>query len=86
MRTVTAAVHGAGRIGPAERPDAAEAAAGASGGGDAGDAADIDAERLLRVLRKNKWSVTASAHELQICRATVYRQMKRYRITPPNHL
>jgi len=43
------------------------------------------AERLMQVLRKHKWSVTASAQELQVCRATVYRQMKRYGITPPNH-
>ena len=47
---------------------------------------DVDADRLLRVLRKHKWSITATANELNICRATVYRQMKRYRITPPNQL
>jgi len=86
VRTGTATAHGAGRTGAAERPDAAGPGAGASVAGDTGDAGDLDAERLLRVLRKNKWSVTASAHELQICRATVYRQMKRFRITPPNHL
>ncbi|HKX93660.1 MAG TPA: helix-turn-helix domain-containing protein [Methylibium sp.] len=40
----------------------------------------------MRVLRKHKWSITATANELNICRATVYRQMKRYRITPPNQL
>ncbi|HWH72687.1 MAG TPA: sigma 54-interacting transcriptional regulator, partial [Methylibium sp.] len=47
---------------------------------------DVDADRLLRVLRKHKWSITATAQELDVCRATVYRQMKRYRITPPNQL
>jgi sigma-54 dependent transcriptional regulator, acetoin dehydrogenase operon transcriptional activator AcoR len=47
---------------------------------------DVDADRLLQVLRKCKWSITSTAQELDVCRATVYRQMKRYRITPPNQL
>jgi transcriptional regulator of acetoin/glycerol metabolism len=47
-------------------------------------ALDEEAQRLLQVLRRHKWSITASAEELQVCRATIYRQMKRYRITPPN--
>jgi transcriptional regulator of acetoin/glycerol metabolism len=46
----------------------------------------LDADRLLRALRRHKWNVTATAQELHICRATVYRQMKRYRITAPNQL
>jgi transcriptional regulator of acetoin/glycerol metabolism len=45
-----------------------------------------DGERLLRALRRHKWSVTSAARELNICRATIYRQMKRYGITAPNQL
>jgi transcriptional regulator of acetoin/glycerol metabolism len=52
----------------------------------AADASDHEAERLLRVLRRHKWSVTASARELQVCRATIYRQMQRHRITPPHRV
>lgn len=44
----------------------------------------MGAARLLFALKKNKWSITAAAHELTVCRATVYRQMKRYHIMPPN--
>jgi transcriptional regulator of acetoin/glycerol metabolism len=46
----------------------------------------LDAERLLHALQRHKWNVTAAAQELAICRATVYRQMKRYGITAPNRL
>ncbi|WP_211234953.1 helix-turn-helix domain-containing protein [Azohydromonas australica] len=46
----------------------------------------LDAGRLLHALRRHKWNVTATAQELEICRATVYRQMKRYGITAPNRL
>ncbi|HEX7650320.1 MAG TPA: sigma 54-interacting transcriptional regulator, partial [Noviherbaspirillum sp.] len=41
-------------------------------------------ERLLTSLRRNKWNVTAVSAELDICRATVYRQMKKFGIVPPN--
>ena len=41
---------------------------------------------LLQALRRHKWCVTSAAQELGICRATVYRQMKRHGITPPNLL
>jgi transcriptional regulator of acetoin/glycerol metabolism len=41
-------------------------------------------ERLLMSLRRNKWNVTAVSTELDICRATVYRQMKKFGIVPPN--
>lgn len=41
-------------------------------------------ERLLMSLRRNKWNVTAVSAELDICRATVYRQMKKFGIIPPN--
>jgi len=67
----------------------APARAAVPGGGaaePATDASDPEAGRLLRVLRKHKWSVTASARELQVCRATVYRQMQRHGITPPNRV
>ena len=47
---------------------------------------DDPARELLRVLRRHKWSITASAQALNVCRATIYRQMKRYGITPPNQL
>jgi transcriptional regulator of acetoin/glycerol metabolism len=41
------------------------------------------AQSLLQALRKHRWNVTAAATELGICRATVYRQMKRYQIVSP---
>ena len=44
------------------------------------------AGRLVRILRQHKWCVTSTAQSLNICRATVYRQMKRYGITPPNRM
>lgn len=46
---------------------------------------DIDAERLLSSLKRNKWNITLASQDLKVCRATVYRQMKRFKITPPNH-
>lgn len=46
--------------------------------------AEPEAERLLMSLRRNKWNVTAVSAELDICRATVYRQMKKFGIVPPN--
>jgi transcriptional regulator of acetoin/glycerol metabolism len=42
--------------------------------------------RLLAALKQHKWNVTAAAQSLGICRATVYRQMKRHDITPPHLL
>lgn len=48
--------------------------------GEHGYGAEGDA--LLAVLRKNKWNVTVAAAELGVCRATIYRQMKKFRITP----
>jgi len=41
------------------------------------------AQRLLLALRKHHWNVTAAALELGLCRATLYRQMKRYNIVSP---
>ena len=51
--------------------------------------ADTDEDssgRLLNALKRNKWNVTRAADELALCRATIYRQMKRFGITPPNQL
>ncbi len=50
----------------------------------AGDDSGAEAHALLLSLRKFKWNVTAAAQDLGICRATVYRQMKRFGIVPPN--
>lgn len=44
-----------------------------------------DAMKLLGVLRRHQWNITAVSEELSICRSTIYRQMKRYRIVQPNH-
>ncbi|MFM9914350.1 MAG: sigma-54-dependent Fis family transcriptional regulator [Rhizobacter sp.] len=43
-------------------------------------------ERLLNALKRHKWNVTRAADELDLCRATIYRQMKRFGITAPNQL
>jgi len=43
-----------------------------------------EAALLDAALRRHRWNVTAAAAELGICRATVYRQMKRFGIVPPN--
>lgn len=45
-----------------------------------------EAGDLQAALRRHRWNVTAAAAELCISRATVYRQMKRYRIVPPNQV
>ena len=47
---------------------------------DSGD----ERERLIAVLRRHHWEVSASARELDVCRATLYRRMKRLDIVPPN--
>ncbi|MCO5979020.1 sigma-54-dependent Fis family transcriptional regulator [Ideonella oryzae] len=52
--------------------------------GDAGH--ELGSTRLLSALKQHKWNVTAAAQALGICRATVYRQMKRHDITPPHLL
>jgi transcriptional regulator of acetoin/glycerol metabolism len=51
-------------------------------------AAAVQDEAVLlgEALRRHRWNVTAAAAELGVCRATVYRQMKRFRIVPPNQL
>lgn len=44
-----------------------------------------EAGTLSAALRKNHWNITAVSQELGICRATVYRQMKRFNIVSPTH-
>ncbi len=48
--------------------------------------ADADATRLLQALKASRWNITAAAAELAVCRATVYRLMKRHGITQPHLL
>ena len=55
-----------------------------SGGSGATESAP-EAERLLHTLRKHHWVVTEVARELDLCRATIYRRMKRHGIVPPTH-
>ena len=43
----------------------------------------LQAQTLLLTLRKRHWNVTAVAGELGVCRATIYRQMKRFNIVSP---
>ena len=45
---------------------------------------DQEGQWLLEALQRHKWCVTAAADELGLCRATVYRRMKRHGIVPPN--
>jgi len=42
-----------------------------------------DSDRLVSALRSQHWNITRVAAELNLCRATVYRRMKRYGIVPP---
>ncbi|MBN9203980.1 sigma-54-dependent Fis family transcriptional regulator [Methylibium petroleiphilum] len=67
------------------RPLQLQARLGDEGIAMAAGADDIDAERLLNSLKRNKWNITLASQDLKVCRATVYRQMKRFKITPPNH-
>lgn len=45
-----------------------------------------EGQRLGDTLKRHHWNVTATSKELGICRATVYRQMKRYGIVSPTQL
>ncbi len=49
----------------------------------AGEASE--AGELSAILRKHRWNITAVSNELGICRATVYRHMKRFNIISPTH-
>ncbi len=42
-----------------------------------------DAARLVELLQRHRWHVAAAAGELGVCRATLYRRLKRHRIVPP---
>jgi transcriptional regulator of acetoin/glycerol metabolism len=43
-------------------------------------------DRLIAVLRRHRWKVSASAKELGIGRTTMYRRMKQLDIVPPNRM
>jgi transcriptional regulator of acetoin/glycerol metabolism len=43
-------------------------------------------EELMALLKRHRWGITGAARELGVCRATVYRRMKRLGIVPPHLL
>ncbi|CAG8863341.1 Acetoin catabolism regulatory protein [Pseudomonas fluorescens] len=45
---------------------------------------DVEARHLLRVLREQRWNISAAAEAAGISRSTLYRKMKRHRIVAPN--
>jgi transcriptional regulator of acetoin/glycerol metabolism len=45
---------------------------------------ECEMEPFLASLKRNKWNVTKVSDELGICRATVYRYMKKFGIVSPN--
>lgn len=47
---------------------------------------DEEGRRLIEALRKYKWNITQVSEELNICRSTVYRKMKKYNIVQPNEI
>lgn len=47
---------------------------------------DEEGRRLLETLRRLRWNITQVSDELNICRSTVYRKMKKYNIEQPNNL
>ena len=67
-------------------PTAHEANALACVSGEVALPANLDAARLLQALKAHRWSITSTARALEVCRATVYRQMKRHGITQPHLL
>ena len=74
-------VQGCFPVGPCHAPGPSSIAIG-----NAVDPADLDASRLLQALKASRWSITSTARELKVCRATIYRQMKRHGITQPHLL
>lgn len=50
------------------------------------DKANEERDTIIAVLRQHKWNVTTAAKNLEICRATLYRKMKRHKILPPNQM
>lgn len=47
---------------------------------------DEEGRRLIEALRLYKWNITQVSEELNICRSTVYRKMKKYNIVQPNDI
>ncbi|MRV71172.1 GAF domain-containing protein [Duganella sp. FT92W] len=67
---------GAGRGAPPAR--LAQSGTAPAGGEDA------ERETLVAALRRQRWNVTKTARELDLCRATIYRKMQRLGIVAPN--
>ncbi|KLN56561.1 sigma-54-dependent Fis family transcriptional regulator [Variovorax paradoxus] len=54
---------------------------------EAGDGSDLaSADELRALLQRHRWHVARAAAELGVCRATVYRHMKRHGIAPPQRM
>jgi transcriptional regulator of acetoin/glycerol metabolism len=66
---------------PARAADAPHGVASQAAPGAAPDAA-----QLVELLKRHRWHVAKAAAELGVCRATVYRHMKRHAIVPPSRL
>ncbi len=49
-----------------------------------GNASEEDA--LREALRRHRWNITDAARDLGLCRATIYRRMKRYDIVSPTQI
>ncbi|MFK3797072.1 sigma-54-dependent Fis family transcriptional regulator [Pseudomonas sp. NPDC088444] len=47
-------------------------------------AADDEGIRLLEMLRRHQWNISAVADECSVARSTLYRKMKKYGIVQPN--
>ncbi|WP_370166919.1 sigma-54-dependent Fis family transcriptional regulator [Marisediminitalea sp.] len=45
-----------------------------------------EGQLLLDTLKKHRWNITTVSEELNICRSTVYRKMKKYNIVQPNDI
>lgn len=43
-----------------------------------------DPQQLIEALRENHWNITDTAQALNISRATIYRNMRKFNIVPPN--
>ena len=74
----------AGTARPAVPPPADGARPGPAGRS-ATSVASPDAEELVRQLAAAQWNVTVVARRLGVARMTLYRRMKRWGITSPNH-
>ncbi|MBU2877624.1 sigma-54-dependent Fis family transcriptional regulator [Aliiglaciecola lipolytica] len=45
-----------------------------------------EGQHLLETLKKYRWNITQVSEELNICRSTVYRKMRKYNIVQPNEI